>query len=87
MLNASLVNEISSCSIQLPDSSRAMPTARIFGTNASVESCSWVTAWNSDTAKPTTRAVRSMGAESLAPAIIICRASSVTAASVIPAYP
>ena len=45
-----VVGEVTSvCSIQLPQTSSAMPTPISFGTNASVNSWIWVTDWNSET--------------------------------------
>ncbi|GGN83335.1 hypothetical protein GCM10010112_61600 [Actinoplanes lobatus] len=44
----------------------------------------WVTDWKSETAKPTTRAVRSTGAAIFAAIVRACIASSTTIVSVMP---
>src|SRR3954449_4046642 len=71
----------SSESTQLPDTSSAIATAIIFGTNDSVCSWIWVAAWNSEIRKPTSSAVSRTGAATLAASIIVCSARSVTCAS------
>src|SRR5436190_10648108 len=57
-------------------------TAASLGTNVSVTSWIWVTDWNSEMARPMARLVRRIGAETLAVTIIILRAISITAVSV-----
>ena len=52
------------CSIQLPQTSRAMPTPMSLGTKARVNSWICVIDWNSEMTKPMTSAVTRIGAES-----------------------
>ena len=66
--NRSLVKETISAIIQWPLTARAMATATALGTNDNVTSCSCVIDCTSETARPTTRAVMSTGAESFAAA-------------------
>ena len=70
------------CSIQLPQTSRAMPTPISFGTKARVNSWIWVIDWNSETTKPMTSEVTRMGAESFSATIMVRMASSMIAVSV-----
>ena len=62
------------CSIQLPQSSSAMPTPISFGTKASVNSWIWVIDWNSEIVKPMTSEVTRIGAESLSATSMVCSA-------------
>src|SRR6478752_2774991 len=75
------VNVTRVCIIQLPHSSRAMPTPTSFGTNARVTSWIWVSDWKSETAKPITSAVTRIGADSLSATSIVWRAMSMMAVS------
>src|SRR3954454_19488075 len=58
-------------------------TPASFGTNVSVTSWIWVTDWNSEMARPMARLVIRMGALTLAVTVIIRKAISMTAVSVI----
>src|SRR4051794_27031977 len=83
MANSWWVNETSSARTQLPVISSAIATAITFGTNDSVGSWIWVAAWNNEIAKPTSSAVSSMGAATLAAVVIVVMAMWVTSASLI----
>src|SRR5688500_8210962 len=71
----------SSASTQLPVTSSAIATAIIFGTKDSVGSWIWVAAWKSEIRKPTSSAVISTGAATLAATIMVWAAICVTSAS------
>src|SRR3954471_18801640 len=58
-------------------------TPASFGTHVSVTSWIWVTDWNSEMARPMARLVSRMGALTLAVTVIIRKAISMTAVSVI----
>ena len=51
-----MVKSISVCSIQLPQTSSAMPTPITLGTKARVNSWIWVIDWNVEIVNPITRA-------------------------------
>src|SRR6202163_1405164 len=64
-------------------SSRVTKIARIFGTNTSVCSWIWVSAWNSDTTTPTTRPTTMSGDDTTMMVQIASRATSRVSAPVI----
>src|SRR5476649_1765812 len=64
-------------------SSRVTKIARIFGTNTSVCSWIWVSAWNSDTTTPTTRPTIISGDDTTTMVQIASRATSRVSAPVI----
>ena len=77
--NISWVKETISEIIQCPQTSSATATATALGTKDSVTSWIWVMDCTSEMAKPTTSAVTSTGAESLAATSRPCRPMSRTA--------
>jgi hypothetical protein len=74
-----------SCSIQLPEKSRAAPTPMALGTNESVASWICVTDWNSEIAKPISSAVSSTGAHIFAATVMACMPNSTIIVSVMQA--
>ena len=77
----------SSESTQLPVTSSAIATAMTFGTKERVGSWICVAAWNSEMRKPTSSAVSSTGAATLAATSMVATAISVTSASLIRSSP
>src|SRR3954447_4375904 len=83
----SLVKATSVCIIQLPQISSATPTPTSLGTNARVTSWIWVSDWKSETAKPMTREVSRIGADSLRATSMVWRAMWMIAVSLMVRLP
>src|SRR5690242_8054401 len=82
MANRSRVKPTVSWSIQWPETSRTRATPMSLGTKLSVISCTCVTAWTRDTAKPIPSATSRIGNPSLALSSMACRPMWTTSESV-----
>src|SRR5690348_3384275 len=81
--NSWIVNVTSSCSIQLPDTTRTIATPASFGTNVSVTSCTCVADWISEMNRPSPIVTMRIGASSFTLMVIAWSAMCRTALSVI----